>query len=105
MPSTQPPPPRARPRSGLRRVQPRSRARRPSARRLKFSLISFKFSLIYVLRRVLHRATKRATIYFNFRLFNVLCRALVARRFVLNLVQVAYVVVRFIVRRFTLFDI
>jgi hypothetical protein len=68
----------------------RSRARNPSARRLKFSLISFRFSLIYVPRRALRRATiyfkfifisvlrralRHVTIHFNFRLFNVLRRA------------------------------
>jgi hypothetical protein len=65
-------------------------ARSPSARHLKFSLISFKFSIINMLRRALRRmaiyfkfrfisvprrALRRVTIYFNFRLFNVLCRA------------------------------
>jgi hypothetical protein len=40
----------------------------PSAWRSNFSLISFKFSLINVIRR--------ATIYFKFRFINVLCHAL-----------------------------
>jgi hypothetical protein len=59
----------------------------PVARHLNFSLISFKFGLINVLRRALHRATiyvkfrfisvlRRAMIYFNFRFISVLRRAL-----------------------------
>jgi hypothetical protein len=57
---------------------------------LNFSWISFKFSLIYVMRHtlrrvmiyfkfsfisVLRRTLRRTTIHFNFRLFNVLCRS------------------------------
>jgi hypothetical protein len=83
----------------------------------KFRLTSFKFSLIYVLRRVLRRATiyfkfrfirvlrrtiRRVTINFNFRLFNVLCRVFSRATFSFNSVQVAYAVVRFVMRRFTL---
>jgi hypothetical protein len=79
-------------------VQPLARASCPRARSpvparaalarttFKFSLFSFKFSSIYVLRRatiyfqfrfisVLRRALRRVTIHFNFRLFNVLRRA------------------------------
>jgi hypothetical protein len=52
-------------------AQPSSRAGSPSAQRLNFSLISFKFSLIYVLRRVL----RHAMIYFKFRFISVLRRA------------------------------
>jgi hypothetical protein len=55
--------------------------------RLDFSLISFKFELINVLRHALHHATiylkfifisvlRRAMIYFNFRFISVLRRAL-----------------------------
>jgi hypothetical protein len=69
------------------RVVPFSRA---AVARNVFSLISFKFSLINVLRRALRRATihfkfkfisvlrhalRHATFHFNFRLFNVLLRA------------------------------
>jgi hypothetical protein len=49
-----------------------SRVQPQRARGLNFSLISFKFSLINVLRRAL----RRATIYFKFRFINVLRRAL-----------------------------
>jgi hypothetical protein len=84
-------PPRARPRSapGARSAFTYARCPVPARAAFKFSLISFKFSLIYVLRRalrrvmicfkfrfisVLRRALRRATIYFNFILFNVLRR-------------------------------
>jgi hypothetical protein len=53
------------------------------ARCLKFSLISFKFSLISVLRRAL----RRTTIHFNFRLFNVLHRAFSRAKFYFKLIS------------------
>jgi hypothetical protein len=83
------------------------------ARRLNFSLISFKFGLINVLRRALRRAMiylkfrfisvlRRAMMYFNFRFISVLRRVLHRTMVHLNLVYLMCGVARLVARRFVL---